>query len=250
MNSGDVSVIDTLTNAIQATVPVQCCPISVAISPSGDRVFVARHQGFQGELDVIDTATNTVVSSLPLSQEAEDVKLIPSGSQAYVTNPFANAVTAIDIAAMQVLAVIPVGVLPLRLAIGPAVIGPEPAPRVIHVDIKPQDPSNTINPKSGGTIRVALLSTPEFPLFIPFSGTLINWVDFTSLRFGRTGTEESLVSCNSNGEDVNKDGLLDLICHFDIQRAGFQPGDTVGILNAKVFDGISLTGSDSVRIVP
>ena len=75
-------------------------------------------------------------------------------------------------------------------------------------------------------------------------------VNTTSLTFGRTGDESSLAFCNSNGEDVNRDGLLDLVCHFDTQAAAFRPGDTQGILKGQTVEGTAVMGTDSVLIVP
>ena len=40
-------------------------------------------------------------------------------------------------------------------------------------------------------------------------------VSDVTLRFGATGEEASLVRCGLAGEDVNGDGLRDLVCHFD-----------------------------------
>ncbi len=71
-----------------------------------------------------------------------------------------------------------------------------------------------------------------------------------SLTFGRTGNELSLAFCNPGGEDVNGDGLLDLVCHFDTPKTGFQTGDTVGVLKGKTVTGTPIKGTDSIRIVP
>ncbi len=58
----------------------------------------------------------------------------------------------------------------------------------------------------------------------------------------------SLAFCN-RGEDVNGDGLLDLVCHFTTNTAGFKPGDTVGILRGILLNE-TLLGTDSIRTVP
>ena len=49
--------------------------------------------------------------------------------------------------------------------------------------------------------------------------------------------------------DVNGDGLLDLVCHFGTQAAGFQSEDIEGILTGTC-GSTQFAGSDSVRIVP
>ena len=111
----------------------------------------------------------------------------------------------------------------------------------VTIDIKPGSQLNPINPKSVGKIPVAILSTAEFDA--------PSEVDKTSLTFGRTGAELSLVSCNKKGEDVNGDGLLDQVCHFKIKLTGFKFGDTEGILKGQTLDGVSIEGRDLVRIL-
>jgi hypothetical protein len=90
-------------------------------------------------------------------------------------------------------------------------------------------------------IPVAILSTDEFDA--------PEMVDIDSLTFGRTGDEPSLVFC-SGAEDVNGDGLQDVVCHFYTDDIGFQWGDTEGVLKGMTKDGMPIQGSDSVRINP
>ncbi len=111
----------------------------------------------------------------------------------------------------------------------------------IPIDIKPDSFPNSINPGSRGTIPVAILSDSTFDA---------TSLDRTSLTFGRTGDEPSLAFCNSSLEDVNGDGLLDRVCHFKTQSAGFQSGDTAGVLKGRTLTGIPISGTDSVRLVP
>jgi prepilin-type processing-associated H-X9-DG protein len=117
---------------------------------------------------------------------------------------------------------------------------PQPAARTVGIDIKPGDTPNSLNPRSHGTTPVAILSDPMFNV----PGEL----DQTSLTFGRTGDEQSLAFCRL--EDTNDDGLLDLLCQFNTEAAGFRQGDTAGILKGVTFTGTHVRGTDSVRIVP
>src|SRR5215469_16917540 len=59
--SGTVSVIDTATNTVVATVPVGSDPNGVAITPDGTRTYVTG-----SPTSVIDTSTNTVVATVPV----------------------------------------------------------------------------------------------------------------------------------------------------------------------------------------
>jgi hypothetical protein len=110
----------------------------------------------------------------------------------------------------------------------------------VSIDIKPGDGPATINTKSKGTIPVAILSSSTFDA--------VTQVDQTSLTFGHTGNEKSLAFC-SGPQDVNGDGLLDLVCHFNTPLTQFQAGDTKGVLGGKIVGGNSITGTDAVVIV-
>jgi len=115
------------------------------------------------------------------------------------------------------------------------------ATRQVSIDIKPGYDTNPININSMGKTQVAILSTIDFDA--------PSMVDTTSLTFGKTGYEASLAFCDEGVEDVNEDGLPDLICYFYTQSTGFQIGDTKGFLKGKTIDGIFIEGNDGVVIV-
>jgi len=113
----------------------------------------------------------------------------------------------------------------------------------VDISIKPgAEAPVPINSKSHGKTPVAILSTPTF--------NALTSVDATSLTFGRTGQEHSLNFCNTGVEDVNGDGLPDLVCHFDTQGTGFHSGDTLGVLMGKTFQGTPIVGQEAIVIVP
>jgi hypothetical protein len=116
-----------------------------------------------------------------------------------------------------------------------------PATVPIVIDIKPGSSPASINAASKGKTPVAVLSSPTFDA--------LSMTDTKTLTFGSTGDEHSLAFCNPNGEDVNGDGLVDLVCHFDTRQAGFRPNDTQGILRGKTSNNLPIEGSDSVRII-
>lgn len=117
----------------------------------------------------------------------------------------------------------------------------EPLVKIVFIDIKPGGIPNPINIRSKGTIPVAILSANNFDA--------VHEVDSKSLTFGKTGNENSLAFCNTAGEDVNKDGRLDLVCHFTTRLTKFNVGDTIGILRGKLVDGKPIEGQDSVVVV-
>ena len=112
------------------------------------------------------------------------------------------------------------------------------APNNVGIDIKPGEDPATIQPSSHGLTPVAILSSMSF--------NAPAMVNAATLTFGHTGNEKSLAFC-SGAADVNGDGLADLVCHFDTVKAVFQTGDTVGILEGKTVNNVSLQGSDTIR---
>lgn len=118
----------------------------------------------------------------------------------------------------------------------------------VPIDIKPGSEPNAISSKGKGKVTVAILSTSDFQA--------PEEVDRDSLTFGRTGDEESLHRRgrdnvpNCGSEDANGDGLLDLVCRFNLQDTGFVAGDAEGILKGLLAIGAPIEGRDAVLIVP
>jgi hypothetical protein len=108
----------------------------------------------------------------------------------------------------------------------------------VVIDIKPGSDTNPINPKSKGVILVALLTTDTFDA---------TTVDSTMVLFGATGTEAAPV--HSALADVDGDGNVDMILHFETQDTGIQCGDTSASLTGETFDEQAIEGSDSIKTV-
>jgi len=108
----------------------------------------------------------------------------------------------------------------------------------VAVDIEPGSFPNSINPRSNGVIPVAILTTDTFDA---------TTVDPTTVLFGPTGTEAAAV--RSALEDVDGDGDIDMILHFNTQVTGIQCGDTSASLTGKTFNGQVIDGSDSINTV-
>lgn len=112
---GSVSVIDTATNNVVATIPgVGSEPEGVAVSPTGAFVYVTGLGPIVvGAVCVIDTATNNVVCGVGPKGGAYGVAITPDSKTAYVVHIGANLVTPIDTATKTSGTPIPVGSLPL-----------------------------------------------------------------------------------------------------------------------------------------
>jgi hypothetical protein len=108
----------------------------------------------------------------------------------------------------------------------------------VVIDILPGEVLNPINPKKQGVIPVAILTTATF------DATTVN---ASTVRFGKTGKEAAPVQVAV--EDVNGDGLDDLILHFNTPDTGIQCGDTSASLTGQTFSGQAIQGSDSIVTV-
>ena len=129
----------------------------------------------------------------------------------------------------------------------------------VSIDIKPGSFPNSINcDNENGLIPVAILSSPEFDA---------RTVDHTTVTFGPNGATEAhcIVPPKSKDkglssagpclpkrheEDVDGDGDIDLVFHFQHSKTGLTCSDTVGILKGKTYDGTEIIGSDAIRPVP
>jgi hypothetical protein len=113
--------------------------------------------------------------------------------------------------------------------------GPETTLNVA-IDIKPGGFPNSINLKSKGNVPVAILSSPTFDAATFDRGTVV-FAGAPALSIG------------GSPEDVNGDGLLDLVLHFSTQSLNLMSGDTEACLTGKTLSGQEFKGCDSVNIV-
>ena len=137
-NNGDntVSVIDTATDTIKATVNVGDQPYGVAVSPNGTKVYVTSRlfldvtDSWEGDtveigtVSVIDTATNNVTASVNVGVGPQGVAVSPDGTKVYVTNEGSDTgaistVSVIDTATNTVTATVNVGIRPRGIAVTP-----------------------------------------------------------------------------------------------------------------------------------
>lgn len=124
----------------------------------------------------------------------------------------------------------------------------------VEIDIKPRSDPNSFGCNAKGRIPVALLSSESFDALS---------VDPDTVRFGKTGTEASEAHVDRNGmavqhvEDVNMDGLMDLVFHFEFEETGFGCDDIpsgqasvtlVGILTGTMYGGGDVVGEDDIRL--
>ncbi len=114
----------------------------------------------------------------------------------------------------------------------------------VLLDIKPGSYPNAINLGSKGLVPVAILSSQNFDA---------NSVDANSVTLAGAGVAVRGKGSNlmSHLEDVNADGLLDLVIQVETENLDvtqFQEGRA--ILTGETLRGLKIEGSDEIRIVP
>ncbi|MTE17351.1 serine/threonine-protein kinase [Nocardia aurantiaca] len=114
-----VSVIDTTTHAVTATIPVGKNPMGVAVDPDTHTAYVTSYS--DNTVSVIDTTTRAVTATIPVGKNPMGVAMDPGTHNAYVTNygDGDNTVSVIDTTTHAVTATIPVGKDPEGVAVDP-----------------------------------------------------------------------------------------------------------------------------------
>jgi YVTN family beta-propeller protein len=115
-----VSVIDTASLSIVATVRLTDQPQAIAIDPSGSRVYTAN----LNSVSVIDTATNSLVMHIPASLAnglawPQALAVDPSGTSLYVTNSIAGTVSVFSTATLSPTAVVSISGSPQGISFTP-----------------------------------------------------------------------------------------------------------------------------------
>lgn len=106
----------------------------------------------------------------------------------------------------------------------------------VDIDIKPGSDVNPVNTKSKGVIPVAVLSTVDFDA---------TDIDVSTVTFGPNGATE--FHGKAHFEDVNGDGLDDLVLHFKTQESGIVNGDTEACIAGALNDGTAIEGCDNIQ---
>ena len=121
-NGGTVSVIDTSTNTVTATIPGLSGPFGIAVTPNSARAYVANNGGT--DVSVIDTATNTVTATPSPGSFPIGIDITPNGAFVYVVNNSDFTVSVISTATNTVTATVPVGNAPVHIAFAVRTQGP------------------------------------------------------------------------------------------------------------------------------
>ncbi len=108
----------------------------------------------------------------------------------------------------------------------------------VDIDIKRGSDTNSINLKSKGNIPVAVFTTDDFDA---------TTIDPLSVTFGPGEALES--HGQGHVEDIDEDGDLDLILHFNTQDTGITCSTEEAYVTGLTFDGQLIEGYDVINVV-
>jgi YVTN family beta-propeller protein len=161
-----ISVIDTRTDTVTATIRTFEQPEGVTVSPDSSRVYASTAQG---TLIVIDAGTNSIIADTIITPNPffaftlPDVAVSPDGGKIYVAN---DNLAVIDAATVKVITMIPVGTSPEGVAL-------TPDGRMVYVANQDSNNVSVIDPKTNKVIAtIPVGSSPEAFIIRPvFAGT-------------------------------------------------------------------------------
>lgn len=111
----------------------------------------------------------------------------------------------------------------------------------VSIDIKPGSSQNTVNLGSQGVTPVAILSTTDFDA-TTVDPLTVELADAT-VRVRGNGTPQA------SFQDVNGDGLTDLVLHMMTEGFALTADAVDADLTGETFGGDAITGTDSIRVI-
>ncbi|HBR18548.1 MAG: hypothetical protein A3G39_10195 [Deltaproteobacteria bacterium RIFCSPLOWO2_12_FULL_43_16] len=111
----------------------------------------------------------------------------------------------------------------------------------VQIDIKPGSFPNAIKLQDTGNIPVAIFSTAAFDA---------RTIDIAGLELNGAGVRiVKGKGYQASYEDINGDGILDLLVHFDRGDVQLILGDSTATVTGKTIDGVIIQGTDSVKVI-
>lgn len=148
-----LSVFDTGTGALIATVPVGQLPVGLAVANDGTRIYVSNRDS--GTISVVGGASDTVVATLPFSGVPEALSLLPDGSRLYIADRRNDRVGVLDTATQTIVASVSLDGIPESLATAPD-------GSTVYVGISSPDAVDQLDPTTDlVTTSVALDEAPQ-----------------------------------------------------------------------------------------
>jgi hypothetical protein len=125
------------------------------------------------------------------------------------------------------------------------IVGPDvtirPAAIPVAIDIQPGSDDNCININGHGIIPVAVLGSAALDVAA---------IDQGSLALAGLGVRVRGKAPPCAPEDINADGIPDLVCHFEDDAGAWSAGDGIAELTGNLSDSTPIIGSDAICLVP
>jgi len=115
-------------------------------------------------------------------------------------------------------------------------------PFQVDIDIKPGSDPNCFNNDGNGVIPVAILGSADFNVTQIDAST----VQLEGMAIRAVGKSNKLLA---HIEDVNEDGIEDLVVQIEDTDGTFSSGDTIATVTGNLLNGIQFEGSDTICIV-
>lgn len=136
-----LSVIDTTTDEVVATVQLSGFPFGVVVSPDGERAYVANYFAIgaaESLVSVIDARTATEIATIPVGLQPRGIAISADGKTLFVANATSGAVSIVDTEALVETVRVPTGA-------GATVAIPSPDGSAVYVTNQNEDTISRID---------------------------------------------------------------------------------------------------------
>ena len=207
----NVSVINTTSNSVIATIAVGNYPIGASVTPDGSKVYVANTDS--DDVSVINTATNTVTATIAVGNGPAGISVSPDGTKVYVANFSSHTMSVINTATNLVTATIPVGLNPYGIAVSPD------GTKVYTANYS-SDNVSVINTATNMVIATIPAGDTPFGVSVHPDGTKVyvsnrNSSDVTVINAATNTVITSIAVANGpNGVSVSPDGTKAYVANY------------------------------------
>jgi len=211
--NGSISVLDTSTNTVTATIPGLGFPRALTLSPDSHFVYATTSNG----MAKIDTATNTITGTVMTGNIPIGIAVTSDGATAYVANNASATISVVDTATMTVTMTLSIfssaiAITPDRTSVwvGSNILSP-PFPGVIFVIDTATNTFTNFPIGHGSSSPNSIAFTPDGAFaYLPFFSTFVSVFDTA------TQTEVATVPSGplSNFAAVSPDGAFTYVTNF------------------------------------
>ena len=222
-SNNTISVINLVTNAVIATIPVGQTPYGVSVSHDGTKAYITN--GLGNTVSIINTATNTVSATINVGGTPQGIVVNPSGTKVYVVNFNSHTISVINTATNTVSATINVGnyTQPVGISISPN--GSK-----LYVTLSQFDEVKVINTTTNAVSATIPVGAEPMGICVSPDGSKVYVVNGAANTISviktstNTVTNTIAVGTNPRGIAISPDGRK-------VYVANFNPAGTVSVID-------------------